>query len=135
MKISLHNNVLQNVLTIISLFLISPLATFKTGAQYDPCEVFGNCITGVDQYENTSASRGIIGLILNFVYFLIYIGGALAVLFIVIGAYKMITSAGNDASYKSGKESVTNAVIGLILAIISVTIVTIITRVVPGLSI
>jgi hypothetical protein len=144
MKISNINNVLQNLLIILSLLAISPLGTITSLAQrrqtnqksqYDPCEVFGNCIEGVDNYANTSASNSVISIVLNVVYFLIYVGGAIAVLFIVIGAYNMITGGGDDAKVKAGRQTFSNAVIGLVLAIISVSIVSIITRVVPGLRV
>lgn len=45
--------------------------------------------------------------------------GGLAILFIIIGAVRMVASAGNEAAVKAGKATVTWAVIGLIVALLS----------------
>jgi Type IV secretion system pilin len=96
----------------------------------DPCEVFKNCVKGTETLQGTSATDGIVKLILTVVYAMIFIAGALSVLFIVWGAWQMITSAGDSGKYKTGLDTVRNAIIGLVLAVISVTIVYIIGNVI-----
>lgn len=49
--------------------------------------------------------------------FIISIGGGLAFLMMLIGAFQMLTSAGNPDSLNAGKERLTSAVIGLMLVI------------------
>jgi hypothetical protein len=107
----------------------------QTNPDYDPCKVFDTCLEGTDAYKNASADNIVVSLVLGFSYFLIYVGGALAVLFIVFGGYKMISANGNDTEYKAGLSMVSNAVIGLIFIIISVTIVRLVTQVLTGLEI
>ena len=54
---------------------------------------------------------------------------------IVWGGYRMITSNGNDETFKTGKQILTYAVIGLVLVIIANTIIFLISSIVPNLDI
>lgn len=49
--------------------------------------------------------------------------GLIAVVYIIIGGFRYITSAGNDEAAESGKKTLTNAVIGLVIIIFSYVIV------------
>lgn len=55
-------------------------------------------------------------------------GGA-AVLFIIIGAIQMLTAYGNEEKISQGKKTITFAIVGLVIAILSYTIVTIISSI------
>jgi hypothetical protein len=61
--------------------------------------------------------QGLIGVILNFA---IGLGGVISLLFMIIGAFKMITSAGSAEALKAGQDQFTSAVIGLLFVIFSV---------------
>ncbi|MBI2019655.1 hypothetical protein HYS95_03245 [Candidatus Daviesbacteria bacterium] len=52
--------------------------------------------------------------------FLIGIGGGLAFLMMLLGAFQMITSGGNPDTLKAGRERLTSAVIGLLFIIFSI---------------
>jgi len=96
------------------------------------CEKVGGCLAGS---ENVGSGRdGVTKVVLDVARWLIYISVGIAVLYIVFGAFRMITG-GNEDSFKSGKTMVINATIGLILAIVSLTIVNIIAQAVPTLDI
>lgn len=56
----------------------------------------------------------------------VFIGGGLALLLMIYGAFLMITSAGNPDGVKKGSEQITNAVIGLLFIIFSVLLLQII---------
>lgn len=58
-------------------------------------------------------------LIVAIIKFLLTMLGGLAVLFIIIGAVRMVTSAGNEKAVTAGKQTVTWAVIGLIVALMA----------------
>lgn len=58
-------------------------------------------------------------LIVGVIKFLMTMMGALAVLFIIIGAVRMVASAGNESAVKAGKSTVTWAVIGLATALLA----------------
>ena len=52
--------------------------------------------------------------------------GLIAVAFIIIGGFRYITSAGNEEAAEGGKKMITDAIIGLVVIILSYTIITVI---------
>ena len=70
-------------------------------------------------------AQAIIQVILGF-------AGIVAVLFIIIGGFQYMTSAGNDELAARGKKTLVNAVIGLVLIIISYIIVVVISNALIG---
>lgn len=52
-----------------------------------------------------------------------------SVLFIIIGAIQMLTAYGNDEKISKGKQTITYAIVGLVIAILSYAIVTIISSI------
>ena len=61
----------------------------------------------------------VIRLVLSFV-------GLIAILFIIIGGYRYITSNGNDEVAEAGKKTLINAVIGLVIIALAYVIVTVV---------
>lgn len=57
---------------------------------------------------------------------LLPLAGLVAVLFIIIGGYRYIVSAGSEEQAEAGKKTLTNAVIGLVIIILSYVIVTVV---------
>jgi len=55
-----------------------------------------------------------------FLKFFIGIGGGTAFLLIIFGAIKIITSAGNPENVKTGQETITSALMGLLFILFSV---------------
>ena len=58
--------------------------------------------------------------------FVIGIGGGLAFLMMLLGAFQMLTSAGNPETLQAGKDRLTSAVIGLLFIIFAVLLLQII---------
>lgn len=56
----------------------------------------------------------------DFLKFAIGIGGGLAFLMMLLGAFQMLTSSGNPDTLKAGRERLTSAVIGLLIVIFAV---------------
>ncbi len=54
---------------------------------------------------------------------LIYLAGALAVIFLVVGGLQMVSSAGDPKRFAQGRESVIYAIVGLIIAMAALAIV------------
>ncbi len=76
----------------------------------------------LDTYKGTSLDG-----FLKFVRtWLLGIAGAIAVLFIVIGGVKLVTSAGNPKRLEDAKKTLTYAIIGLIAVLLSTVILNII---------
>jgi hypothetical protein len=62
----------------------------------------------------------------NIVTYAMGIGGLIAFILIIVGAFQIILSAGNPDRVKAGKEMITSAITGLLLIIFSVFILKII---------
>ena len=73
-----------------------------------------------------SGGEGVAGIVYEATQYLLGLASVIAVLFIIIGGFQYIFSGANEALAKKGKQTLTNAVIGLIIIILSFTIVTII---------
>ena len=64
-------------------------------------------------------------LIARVVNILLYFGGIIAVVFIIIGGYQYITSTGSEEAAGKGRKTLTYAIIGLLVIIFSYAIVNI----------
>jgi hypothetical protein len=77
-------------------------------------------------FSGIGKARNITEIIIAVIRMLLTIAGALAVLFIIIGGFQYITSAGNDEQAEKGKKTLINAVIGMVLIILSYVIINVI---------
>lgn len=115
--------ILWTVITVGFLALFIPVFTKAQPA--DVCEVFGNCAGGIQRFSQ-GGTNSFVDLLLTIAYIFVYILGAVAVLFMVIGGYNMVSSNGDPKKYGSGLDTLKYAVLGLIIAIASFAIVTVI---------
>lgn len=99
----------------------SPAA--QADAPEDMCDAQGNCETEIGMI--TIEPSGVVNTVLNYS---LVLGGSLALLLIIYGGFKLVTSAGNAREISNGKEIIQYAIIGLLLIVFSVTLV----RVVQG---
>ena len=76
------------------------------------------CPEGISCNANLDPNQ----LILAVINWMLSITLALSVLFIVIGGFMYMTSAGNEERVEKGKETVTNALVGLVIVILAYTI-------------
>lgn len=76
-----------------------------------------------------SGGTGLTGLITRIVNIILGISAAVAILFIIIGGFQYILSGANEGLAKRGKTTLTNAVIGLIIIILSYTVIRVVSRV------
>jgi len=72
-------------------------------------------------------------VIVKIVNVLLGFTAALAVLFIIIGGLQYITSAGNTDKAKTGRQTLTYAILGLIIVILSYFIVSLVTNIVNSI--
>lgn len=72
------------------------------------------------------------GLLTFIIQGLLGIVGLLSILFIIIGGYKYVTSAGNEEAAESGKKTLVNAIIGLVIVILSYVIVAVVINALQG---
>lgn len=73
--------------------------------------------------QGLGSQKDIGGIFLTVTNVLLFVAGAIAVIFILVGAIKYATSGGNDQQVKSAKDTIVNAIVGLIIAILAILIV------------
>ena len=105
----------------------------------DPCALFGDdkCIGEGNvrtELSTGDAGRGLENLIFSVVNIFILIAGAVAVFFVVFGGYVILTSSGDQGRQKQGKETVQNALVGLVIVLLAYVIVSVVARFITGLN-
>ena len=71
-------------------------------------------------------ANGLNGAILTIINIILGVTFALAILFLVIGGFRYLTSAGNEEAAEKGKKTVINALIGIAIIILSFVLVNIV---------
>ncbi|MBL8029734.1 MAG: hypothetical protein JNN11_00610 [Candidatus Doudnabacteria bacterium] len=69
-------------------------------------------------------------LIISIIDLMLIFAGMIAVMFIIIGGYWYITSAGNEEQAEKGKGTLLNAIIGIVLIVLSWVIIRVVTNLV-----
>jgi heme/copper-type cytochrome/quinol oxidase subunit 2 len=72
----------------------------------------------------------ITGLIVQIIKIMLFFSGIIAVVFVIIGGYFYITSQGNEEQAEKGQKTMTNALIGVVVTILSYVIVNVISNLV-----
>ena len=103
-----------NWLTVVkiaaaSLLLFAPFF-FQAQALTDP-----GCPTGINCTKDTDLNK----FILRIINIILGVTLAIDVLFLIIGGFFYITSAGNEERASKGKTTVINAIIGLVIIVLS----------------
>lgn len=83
----------------------------------------------VGSFTNLTEFQDIPSFLVRLIEVALSVTGILAVLFIIVGGLRMITSAGDSGAVTAGKNTVKYALFGLILAVLSFAIVRVITNV------
>jgi TRAP-type C4-dicarboxylate transport system permease small subunit len=68
------------------------------------------------------------GFIMKIINIALTVAGLVAVLFLIIGGFRYITSAGNEETAESAKKIIINAIIGIVIIILSFVIVRVISE-------
>ncbi len=71
-------------------------------------------------------SGGVAGLIIAITNLVLGVAGAIAILFVIIGGFQYILSGANEDLAKRGKATLTNAIIGLIIIVLSFTVISVV---------
>jgi hypothetical protein len=106
-------------IVLVFAFALAPLAL----AQFQTPDAGG---TGLP--NDTSIS----GFIIRIINIALTVAGLIAVLFLIIGGFRYITSAGNEEVAESAKKIITNSIIGIIIIILSFVIVRVISNAVAN---
>jgi hypothetical protein len=105
-----------NITAIILTFVIA-LAPFTGLAQF----ATPNCGN-----TNLPCDTSVSAFILKIINIALAVAGLVAVLFLIIGGFRYITSAGNEETAEQAKKIITNAIIGIVIIILSFVIVRVI---------
>lgn len=99
----------------------------------------GNCVqSGLTGIRSIFPSGGLansqnpIQLIGFVISLLLTVAGAIAVVFVIIGGFMYITAAGNEEQAEKGRKALTNAIIGIIIVILSYVIINVTVNFVSG---
>ncbi len=107
---------------VIALVLVAPVALVF--AQFRAID----CPSGI----NCTGTRSVNDLIKLVINWLLGIAFGIAVLFLIIGGFWYITSAGNEETAEKGKNTAVNAIIGIVIIILSYVIVNVISNLVAS---
>jgi cytochrome bd-type quinol oxidase subunit 2 len=107
---------IANVLTIVTMLSLA-LMPFTAGAQFNVPNS-----TGTNLPNQASFSQ----ILLTVIQILLAVAGLVAVVFLIIGGFRYITAGGNEESSESAKKTITNAIIGIVIIILSFVIVRVI---------
>ena len=78
---------------------------------------------GITAAGGTATTTSLPTLIENIISVLLFVAGAVAVIMIILGGIRYITSNGDQAQVKAAKDTIMYAIIGLIVAILAYAIV------------
>jgi succinate dehydrogenase/fumarate reductase cytochrome b subunit len=123
----------MNILKVKNKILAAGLAIFLT-LQFMPLTAQAQlpripCPQGLRCPGNTSAGYTIASindLIFTIVNWLVGIAFALAILFLVVGGFRYILSGGNEEAADSAKRTIFNALIGIVIIVLSYTLVSVV---------
>lgn len=105
-------------------FISAPLAleVATVGAQVNPSQQIGEGVkavggsTGNGQQDFTKSVQTIVNLLL-------FVLGLIAVIMIILGGFRYVTSNGDSGATKTAKDTILYAVVGLVVAILAFAIV------------
>ncbi len=86
-----------------------------------------------DESTGVRCSEGNLGeLFVTIINWALGIGAMLAVIFLIYGGFRYILAGGNEESAKAGRQAIFNALIGLVVIVLSLLVVQIVYRFVSG---
>lgn len=112
-----------NVLTIC-LSLVLVVAPFVVGAQFTVPSAGDSGLSGGPTLGASTLSQ----FILRVINIALALAGLIAVLFLIIGGFRYITAGGNSDGAELGKKTILNAVIGIIVVILSFVVVRVVSN-------
>ena len=71
-------------------------------------------------------------IMITIINILLAIAGLIAVIFLIVGGFRYITAGGNEESSEAAKKTITNAIIGIVIIILSFVIVRVISNALTG---
>lgn len=101
----------------------TPFEEVAPGGTIKVPNLFG---TGLGGPAAKTTFGGLVTIILQIALLIV---GSIAVAFLVYGGYRYLMSGGNEEATEAAKKIITNAILGLVIVILSFAIITIIARI------
>ena len=100
--------------------MLAPVISYAAlGLNNGDCSSLGGGIN----CSGTSSVTSLLKLVINW---MLGLAGLIAVLFLIIGGFWYLTSAGNEEQAEKGKNTVINAIIGIVIIVLSWVIVNVV---------
>jgi hypothetical protein len=91
-----------------------------SGNAADPLTAGASCSQGGSQKDNLFGQGGIFTVIANTLIFLV---GAIAVIFLIIGGLRYVVSNGDSKNVTAAKDTILYAIVGIVVAVVSFALV------------
>lgn len=123
------------IVVVLLGLVVAPLAAAQTPAPasiFKEIEPSGNIKvpnlfgTGLGGPAGKTTFGGLVTIILQIALLVV---GSVAVLFLMYGGYRYITASGNEENAEAAKKIIFNAVLGLVIVVLSFAVITIISTV------
>lgn len=131
----MRNTNIIKIANILSVFIMLALVVMPFVAQAQFSVPDANLGIGGEAAPNVPNQASISELILRVINILLAIAGLVAVIFLIIGGFRYITAGGNEETAESGKRTILNAIIGIVIIILSFVIVRVISNALIGGSV
>ena len=128
-RVNLKTKINFLVLSLLVGLLLLPLFAQATGGAVEN-GLIASKFMGIFPTSGVGGSRNLTELIYNAVRILLTFAGAIAVVFVVVGGFWYLTSGGNEEQAEKGKRTLINAIIGIIVVVLSYAIVNVIVNLV-----
>ncbi len=96
------------------------------------CYINGVCVPVPKTSTGIVGASSVFELVTIVLKWLFTFAGIVATVYLIIGGYQYMTSAGNEEAAEQGRKTIVNAVIGIIAVVFAVTVITIITNTLSG---
>lgn len=108
---------------IVVVALMTGIVSMLPVPNVSAVNVFDNCKDNTDNTVCKSSTDQAPSMIKTIINILLYILGIIAVIMIIVGGMRYTTSNGNASQLKEAKDTILYSVVGLVVAILSFTIV------------
>jgi|SRR3989344_4282958 len=107
-----------NIITVVATFAVI-MMPLVTAAQFT-----------IPDTRNTGlpAETKVSDLLFRIINVLLGIAGLVAVIFLIVGGFRYITAGGNEETAEAAKKTILNAIIGIVVIILSFVIVSVISN-------
>ena len=112
------------IFALLSTLLYWPAAAFAASQVETSLRSSG--ISTLFGFGGVSGSQTLGQFIVNVIRMLLTFAAGIAVLFVIIGGFQYITSHGNEEQSEAGKKTLVNAIIGIVLIVLSYAIITVV---------